>query len=154
METRIFQKGELVFSQGEQGKEMYDILSGSVGIFLNYGEAEQRELTILREGSFGELALLDGGVRSATAVALEAQTELAVLTAGDFAAYFRDRPAQVRAIMRRLSGRIRLLTRDYLEACKTLTETADALEKGQKRSGELAEKARYFAKQYRTYGSM
>ena len=152
METKIFQKDELVFSQGAQGGEMYDILSGSIGIFLNYGTAEQQELTTLREGSFGELALLDGDVRSATAVALEAHTELAVITAGDFAAYFREKPTQVRAIMRRLSGRIRSLTRDYLEACRTLTETADALQNGQKRSAELAEKARYYAKQYRTYG--
>ena len=80
--TKIYQKGEFIFKQGEYASCMYDICQGKVGIIANYGEDGEKTLTELGEGaSFGEMGMLEGYPRSATAVALEDGTEVRVVTA-------------------------------------------------------------------------
>ena len=49
-----YKNGELIFRQGEMGSCMYVIQSGKVGIYLNYGEADQAKLTELSAGQFME----------------------------------------------------------------------------------------------------
>lgn len=65
-ETVDFPAGCAIFTQGEPGDRMYVLRAGAVE--LRVGE---RSLVVLdQEGSlFGEMALLDSGPRSATAVA-------------------------------------------------------------------------------------
>ena len=148
METRTYGEKQIIFRQGEPGREMFDIVSGSVGIYMNYGQPGEKLLSTLRsDASFGEMALLDEETCSATAVALEAGTKLAVITAGDFSAYFESRPAKVLAILQQLSGRLRGLTRDYLGACETVTKAAEAMEAGREYPPELAERVRHYARQ-------
>ena len=148
MDTKVFKKKQLVFRQGETGHEMYDILYGSVGIYLNYGTPQEKLLTTLyTEAQFGEMALLDETVRSATAVALEDGTRLAVITVKDFSSYFESRPGKLLEIMQNLSKRLRELTRDYLIACGTVTEAARDMENGKAYAPELAERLRYYAQQ-------
>ncbi|MEN3044300.1 MAG: cyclic nucleotide-binding domain-containing protein [Candidatus Hydrothermales bacterium] len=66
-----FLEGEVIFSEGEKGDEIYLIKKGKVRIFKRFEESE-KTLAILKEGDiFGEIAPLDGKPRSATAVALE-----------------------------------------------------------------------------------
>ena len=68
---RLFQGGEVVFWEGEPGVGMYIVQKGEIGIYKDYGKAEQKELALLQPGDFfGEMALLEDDCRSATAVAL------------------------------------------------------------------------------------
>lgn len=72
IEERALTAGETIFHQGEQGQELFIIKCGSVKIFLP-GEDNREEavVAILQEGEFfGELSLLDGQPRSASAVTL------------------------------------------------------------------------------------
>ena len=148
MEAKTYRKNQIIFRQGDFGDRMYDIQDGSVGIYLNYGAPEQKLLAELTAGkSFGEMALLDDTVRSATAVALENGTVLAEVAAADFAQYFESRPNKVVDIMQQLSGRLRQLTRDYLSACETVTQAAKAMEAGREYDPALAERVRRFASQ-------
>ena len=58
--TKIYQKGEFIFKQGEYASCMYDICQGKVGIIANYGEDGEKTLTELGEGaSFGEMGMLE-----------------------------------------------------------------------------------------------
>ena len=67
---RLFNEGEVVFWEGEPGVGMYVVQQGEVGIYKEYGKRGQRELARLKTGDFfGEMALLEGDCRSATAVA-------------------------------------------------------------------------------------
>lgn len=70
LESVHFQKGQVIFYQGELGDALYIIVEGKVQIRLD-NEEEQIELAVLHEKeSLGEMALLTGEPRSATAVAL------------------------------------------------------------------------------------
>jgi CRP/FNR family cyclic AMP-dependent transcriptional regulator len=67
LHKRDYQAGELIFRQEEPGLGMYIIESGRVSIITDGAPDEMVELG---DGEFfGELPLLDGGTRSATAVA-------------------------------------------------------------------------------------
>ena len=65
-----YNDGQIIERQGELGTALHVIRSGSVGIYHNYGEAEESHLADLEEGDFfGEMALLLGHPRSATIIA-------------------------------------------------------------------------------------
>lgn len=65
-----FKKGNVIFKEQEDGKKMYFIDSGRVKIVKKIGDSEPT-LTILDSGDFfGELALITGNKRVASAVAL------------------------------------------------------------------------------------
>jgi len=64
--------GELVFSYGEPGDSMYVVCSGTVEIFFKNDTGDRIVLETARAGDFfGEISLLDGGPRTASALVLE-----------------------------------------------------------------------------------
>lgn len=71
-------KGELLFKQGDPPDEVYLVKSGKIEIFVNDGESKKR-LNIVTEGEFlGEMAIIDGRPRSASAAALEDSTVIII----------------------------------------------------------------------------
>ena len=63
---RLFQDGDIIIRQGEIGKCMYVIQEGQVEVFIQNGDKEV-QLAILNEGEFfGEMALIDREVRTAS----------------------------------------------------------------------------------------
>ena len=79
LRTRRFRRGEVLFHQGDPGDSLFIVTAGAVKILLPSEEGDEAILATVRPGAFfGELALLDGAPRSATAVALE-PTETLVL---------------------------------------------------------------------------
>jgi CRP/FNR family transcriptional regulator, cyclic AMP receptor protein len=68
---REFRAGHVLFREGERGEDMYVIQSGLVQILKRVG-GEQRPLATFGRGEFlGEMAILNGKPRTATAVVLE-----------------------------------------------------------------------------------
>jgi CRP/FNR family transcriptional regulator, cyclic AMP receptor protein len=68
---RDFSAGNVLFREGEHGEDMYVIQSGLVQIRRLVG-GEERPLATLGRGEFlGEMAILNGKPRTATAVVLE-----------------------------------------------------------------------------------
>lgn len=68
---RDFSAGNVLFREGEHGEDMYVIQSGLVQIIKRVG-GEDRPLATLGRGEFlGEMAILNGKPRTATAVVLE-----------------------------------------------------------------------------------
>lgn len=124
LRTERFPKGTLIFKEGDTPEVpcMYDILTGRVGIYLNYGTPEQKLLTILELDSyFGEMSLLDHAPRSATAVALD-DCILHIITEENLQQYFHERPSVVRQMVRHISSRLRKLTEQYMDICHTIAE--------------------------------
>ena len=70
--------GTTIFHQGDEGDEMFVISRGRVRLSLG-GADGQREIAVLEPGDFfGELSLLSGARRTATAVALDDCVLLAI----------------------------------------------------------------------------
>ena len=123
MTIRTFNKDEIIFRQGDAANGMYDVLSGSVGVYIDYGKESEKQLTTLQAGDYlGEMGLIEAYPRSATAVALENGTQLQEIGEREFSDYFKGQPDRLLTIMRQLSQRLRDRTEDYETACRVLEE--------------------------------
>ncbi len=72
MKTRRFRRGEVLFHEGDPGDSLFIVASGSVKVVVPSDEGEEAILVTLGAGdSLGELSLLDGAPRSASAIAVE-----------------------------------------------------------------------------------
>jgi CRP/FNR family transcriptional regulator, cyclic AMP receptor protein len=94
--------GERIFVEDDEGNAMYVVRSGRVNI-LTYGTVLE---SVGPNGMFGEMALIDGSPRSATAVASEA-CEVAPIDKAAFAHLVRQDPEFALRVMRLLAQRIR-----------------------------------------------
>ena len=125
METLQFSRGDVIFMENSIGSSMYEIKSGSVGIYAAYGTDSERKLTELEAGSiFGEMGVIDVMPRSATAIAMS-DTEVEEITTADIQSYFDEKPERLLAIMRGLSRRLRELTADYQQACGAMEDWSE-----------------------------
>ncbi len=80
----VFNAGDLIFQENSDSKELYVIVQGEVDILINcnVGNTEKKETAVarLRRGqSFGEVALVDEGLRSASARAMQRNTLLLII---------------------------------------------------------------------------
>jgi CRP/FNR family transcriptional regulator, cyclic AMP receptor protein len=70
--VRRLQRGEHVFHRGDSGGGMYVVASGSVALMVTGISGNEVTLDVLQPcREFGEMAVLDGGARIATAVVRE-----------------------------------------------------------------------------------
>jgi len=146
MEIISCRKNEALFHQGEIATNMFEILTGQIGIYMDYGDESQKELGVLGEGDFvGELELIDSSTRIATAVALSSDTTVKKLTIEDFNAYMKNNPAKVIVIIQQLGSRMRKLDNYYLEACKTIDEYRRCEENKLPKSPSLLARLRRFS---------
>jgi CRP-like cAMP-binding protein len=97
-----FTPGDVIFSEGDKGDAMYVVRSGEVGI-----ERDGAVIETVGAGSiFGEMALIDGAPRSATARAKTA-CEVAPITEKSFLFLVHETPFFAVAVMRILADRLR-----------------------------------------------
>jgi len=97
----------LVIREGSSADSFYIIRRGRVAITKRFEDGKDMVLAVHGEGEFfGEMALLDEGPRSASAVAME-PTELLEISRSDFAVLLRRAPLLAYAMMRELSSRLR-----------------------------------------------
>jgi CRP-like cAMP-binding protein len=107
--------GQLIIAAGSESTEAYLVLSGQVHVTLFAPSG--REVSIRNIGTgelFGELAAIDGGMRSATVVAAS-EGQLAIVSAADFRRVIADIPEFSLWLMRRLAAQIRSLTERIFE---------------------------------------
>ena len=98
-------KGQVIFSEGEEGDALYLIESGQVQVVTGSSE-DERILAYLGPGNFfGELALLLDEPRSAT-VRVGIDAEVWVLRKGDLESILEDHPVITLQISRELSRRL------------------------------------------------
>jgi len=101
-----FKEGELVFSEGDLGTEMYIINEGTVEILNVVGEEEQ-VLAILEKGDFfGEMSVLEDLPRAATARAAT-DCRLLQINGSTFDQLLQGNPEIAVRMMRKLSRRLR-----------------------------------------------
>jgi uncharacterized membrane protein len=115
VDRRTLEAGETLFVTGDPGESLFVVKSGQMELFLKDTAGQKIVLSVAGPGDiFGELALLDGGARSATASALDA-VELLELNRAHLAPLFQKSPA----VALRLLGAMAHMTRkadDLLKA--------------------------------------
>jgi SulP family sulfate permease len=100
MTERRLAAGERLFARGDPGEDLYVLTAGSLSIVdVQHGH---RYVSFSPGMPFGEIALLDGGGRTADAVADVASSVFA-LPAAAFAALQREDPALVAQVYRNLA---------------------------------------------------
>ncbi|MFQ5382672.1 MAG: Crp/Fnr family transcriptional regulator [Dehalococcoidia bacterium] len=104
---RRFSVGETIFHEGDEGDSLHVLIEGRVRVSVVSEDGGETTLATFRAGDcFGELSVLDGLPRSATAQAVEA-TRTLVVTRRAFHAWLRERPSAGEALLTTLSLNLR-----------------------------------------------
>lgn len=106
-QNKTYAPGTLLFREKEQGGAFYILLSGSVKIFTSSAGGEEKILSVINPGnSFGEMSLIDGKPRSASAQTLET-CSVYIIQAVDFLNLMKDHFDITLGIMQELAQRLR-----------------------------------------------
>jgi CRP/FNR family cyclic AMP-dependent transcriptional regulator len=142
--SRTYREGEIIFMRDDPGNGLYVIQSGTVKISIEAPDGQETLLAILRGGEcFGELAVLDGRARSASATAME-RTETVFVSRDEFLRFLDEHRDAMHKVVLILCQRLRdssdhladLVFHDvYGRLAKKLLELGEA--HGRERGGHI-----------------
>jgi HEAT repeat protein len=102
-----FSEGEVICEQGEEGSEMFVIVSGEVRIVVKNGNQQEQEIARRAVGDVvGEISLISGETRMASVIA-HGDVRALCLDRLSFESLLRERPEVCLAVMRELCKRLR-----------------------------------------------
>ena len=108
--VQTFPDGTRLFEEGDEGHAMYLLEDGQIEIFVQDTAGRSRRLRTFEAGHVvGELALLDGQQRSASAVA-RGEVRALVLQRVAFKSFVTSRPRVVMAVLQYLAEKVRYTT--------------------------------------------
>jgi CRP/FNR family cyclic AMP-dependent transcriptional regulator len=109
-QRRVYSKGETIFAQADPGDGLYGVVTGRVRISASSAEGKELFLNIMEPGdTFGEIALLDGRPRTATATTTAA-SDLVVIPRDSFMGLLRRESELVTHVLELLCQRVRWLS--------------------------------------------
>jgi CRP/FNR family cyclic AMP-dependent transcriptional regulator len=99
--------GDVIFEEGSAGRELYVVLDGKIDIVKDTGATRTTIVTLGKGEFFGEMAVIDGSSRSATAIAAAPKTRVMRINHARFVYLVSQQPAFALMIMDALSKRLR-----------------------------------------------
>jgi CRP/FNR family transcriptional regulator, cyclic AMP receptor protein len=113
-ELRSLRAKQMVVLQGTPGNEMYAVLHGRLKVIRSSAEGKEATISILEAGEmFGEIAMLDGGLRTASVETLE-PCDLLVLRRENVMQYLDRHPQVMHQMIAALCQRLRSVD-DFLQ---------------------------------------
>jgi len=113
---RTFKFGEEIIREGEQDGRLYILISGKVNVFKSYRTKKEKRLRILEPPAyFGEIALIDELVRSATVVAMR-DTKTLCLDKLNLDREIEKSPVIAKKLLRMLNRRLLALEKTLVNA--------------------------------------
>lgn len=107
---RVYAKGETIFAQSDPGDGLYGVVTGRIRISAGSADGKELFLNIMEPGdTFGEIALLDGRPRTATASATAA-SDVVMIPRAQFMDLLRREPELVSHVLELLCQRVRWLS--------------------------------------------
>ena len=107
MHWRSYQRGEVIFHQDDPGDRLYYVAEGMVKISIVSSDGRESDIALLSRGDcFGEMSVLDGGRRAATAVAVE-PTQTMTSTREDFLSFLNEHVQVAIQIIALMARRLR-----------------------------------------------
>lgn len=113
--TRSFNAGDVIFKEGDPGNEAYLILNGQVKITRKYKKKRILLNQLGKEQIFGEMAIITGEPRTATAEAME-PTEVYIITENKLNENLNQHLAIVKNLIDQLIGRLKQLLKQQSTA--------------------------------------
>ncbi len=108
LETTEVPAGKALFNRGDPGDSLYLVRGGEVEIFFKNDTGDRIVLESAREGDFfGEISLLDGGPRTASALVVK-DLSAVVVDRGDLDEFLRLRPGAALEILAATGRRLRV----------------------------------------------
>lgn len=133
-----FNQGEMIFNKGDKGDCMYEVIDGSVGIYLNYGKPDEVLLAVRGcKEFFGEIALIETVPRTAAAVALN-ETTLRIVGVKGIVPYFKENPEAMEKVLSSMSNRIKQEQMLYFETCGIVSKFKKTVDSGRTPDAELS----------------
>jgi len=126
IEVVNYPKGTTLFRQGEPGNAAFIVNAGSIGI---YREVEDKRvpLATLRKGElFGEMAVIDGSPRMASAFTLEDCT-LTMISVELMSEKMKKTDPFIKALITMLLGNLRSVHDGYTPKARSLLDSVSAL---------------------------
>jgi CRP-like cAMP-binding protein len=106
IEHRDYQKGEVLFSQGDPGNYLYIVRTGRIKLYTVSAEGRQQILRILEHGDFfGELALFQNTRQSCYAEAME-NSDICLLPQKGFKMLLKEKPEIALSLLNAMSSRL------------------------------------------------
>jgi CRP-like cAMP-binding protein len=102
-----YEVADVIFEEGSTGRELYVVLEGRIDIVKDAGATRTTIVTLGKGEFFGEMAVIDGSARSATAVAAAPKTKVMRINHARFVYLVSQQPAFALMIMDALSKRLR-----------------------------------------------
>ena len=102
-----FEVDEVIFEEGSSGRELFVVLDGMVDIAKIDGGGKRVIVTLGKGEFFGEMAVIDGSSRSATAIAAAPRTRVMRINHARFVYLVSQQPAFALMVMDALSKRLR-----------------------------------------------
>jgi CRP/FNR family cyclic AMP-dependent transcriptional regulator len=102
-----FDVDDVIFEEGSTGRELFVVLDGKVDIARIAGGNKTIIITLGKGEFFGEMAVIDGSSRSATAIAAAPNTRVMRINHARFVYLVSQQPAFALMIMDALSKRLR-----------------------------------------------
>lgn len=114
-EMRAYSPSQVIFREGESGDGLYIVMSGEVEISAIMSGEQRRVLRTVKPGDFfGEMAVLDNEVRSATATSI-GETKALFIGRDDLLSILERSPQLAYSLMREFSQRMRDSNRKYID---------------------------------------
>ena len=102
-----FDVDDVIFEEGSTGRELFVVLDGKIDIVKISGATRTVIVTLGKGEFFGEMAVIDGSSRSATAIAAAPNTRVMRINHARFVYLVSQQPAFALMIMDALSKRLR-----------------------------------------------
>jgi CRP/FNR family transcriptional regulator, cyclic AMP receptor protein len=102
-----FDVNDVIFEEGSSGRELFVVLEGKVDITKTNGASNTLVVTLGKGEFFGEMAVIDGSSRSASAIASAPNTRVMRINHARFVYLVSQQPAFALMIMDALSKRLR-----------------------------------------------
>lgn len=135
---KTYRKNQVIFDQGDPGDSLIVIMTGLIKISLVDSNNHEFIIKTYSENDFfGEMALLDGGARSATSTAVE-DTKALIIFRDNFIGLIQKTPSVALRMLTELTNRLRRTTENisnltfydaYGKVARCLLDLADKIGK-------------------------
>lgn len=141
-----YKRGEVIIYEGERDHRLFVLVTGSVEIIKNFGERTRHVLGTLHPPAyFGEMALVDDLLRSASVVASE-PAEVISIDRLNLREEIKKYPDLALELMRALSRRVRTIEKTFLNAIGTFLPICASCKRVREDTGMWTEIEDYISK--------